>query len=139
MTFEDVEEERRVERQIRRKEREIREMRENVLPSRYRSATVNGKEIYITGGQSSLPSSPVERFLRDLQRMEDEHRRLCKIRKRFRVETVKIPDAEIRTIIYWRTDQMRTWPQVSRLVMGTGASDTAARMRLIRYLNKTGE
>ena len=138
MTFEDVEEERRVERQIRRKEREIREMRENVLPSRYRSATVNGKEIYITGGQSSLPSSPVERFLRDLQRMEDEHRRLCKIRERFRVETNKIPDAEIRSIIYWRAEMLRTWEQIARIVMVSG-SEATARSRLRRYLNKTGE
>jgi len=138
MTFEDVEEERRVERQIRRKEREIREMRENVLPSRYRSATVNGKEIYITGGQSSLPSSPVERFLRDLQRMEDEHARLCKIRERFRVETNKIPDAEIRSIIYWRAEMLRTWEQIARIVMVSG-SEATARSRLRRYLNKTGE
>ena len=138
MTFEDVEEERRVERQIRRKEREIREMRENVLPSRYRSATVNGKEIYITGGQSSLPSSPVERFLRDLQRMEEEHRRLCKIRERFRVETNKIPDAEIRSIIYWRAEMLRTWEQIARIVMVSG-SEATARSRLRRYLNKTGE
>lgn len=133
MTFEDVEEERRVERQIRRKEREIREMRENVLPSRYRSATVNGKEIYITGGQSSLPSSPVERFLRDLQRMEDEHRRLCKIRERFRAETSKIPDAEIRSIIYWRAEMLRTWEQIGMIVMRSPNRSTPL-MRLQRYL-----
>ena len=138
MTFEDVEEERRVERQIRRKEREIREMRENVLPSRYRSVTVNGKEIYTTGGQSSQPSSPVERFLRDLQRMEEEHRRLCHIREKFRAETNKIPDAEIRSIIYWRAEMLRTWEQIARIVMVSG-SEATARSRLRRYLNKTGE
>lgn len=133
MTFEDVEEERRVERQIRRKEREIREMRENVLPSRYRSATVNGKEIYITGGQSSLPSSPVERFLRDLQRMEDEHRRLCKIREQFQADRDRIPDDEIRSIIYWRTDQLRTWEQIGMIVMRTPNRSTPL-LRLQRYL-----
>ena len=133
MTFEDVEEERRVERQIRRKEREIREMRENVLPSRYRSATVNGKEIYITGGQSSLPSSPVERFLRDLQRMEEEHRRLCKIRERFQADRDRIPDDEIRSIIYWRTDQLRTWEQIGMIVMRTPNRSTPL-LRLQRYL-----
>lgn len=133
MTFEDVEEERRVERQIRRKEREIREMRENVLPSRYRSVTVNGKEIYTTGGQSSLPSSPVERFLRDLQRMEEEHQRLCRIREKFRADRDIIPDDEIRSIIYWRTDQLRTWEQIGMIVMRSPNRSTPL-MRLQRYL-----
>lgn len=133
MTFNDVEDQRTVERSIRRIIREIRELERTPLPSRVRSIKVNGEWIYTSGSGSSLPSSPVEAHLHKIQQLEQRKQELEKKKKEFQKATAAIPDEEIRSIIYWRTDQLRTWEQISMIVMRSG-SESTSRSRLRRYL-----
>lgn len=134
MTFEDVEEARQREKKIRRIGREIAELNRNTLPSKTRSVIVNGKEYYTTGGASSLPSSPVETHLREVLKLEERRAELERQRETFRRMVAMIEDEEIRSIIYWRTDQLRTWEQIARIV-NLSANWNTPRMRLVRYFD----
>ena len=135
MTFDDVEAQRNVERSIRRIIREIQELERTPLPSRVRSIKVNGEWIYTSGSGSFLPSSPVESHLHKIQQLEHSKQQLEEKRDKFRKETEAIPDEEIRSIIYWRTEHLRTWEQIARLVMRSDVPATP-RNRLLRYFEK---
>ena len=137
MTFEDVEEARQREKQIRRKERELRELNRNLMPSKTRTVIVNGREEYSTGGGSSLPSSPVENHLRQVMRLEEQIRRLTVLRERFRREWEAIPDEEVADIIRLRTDSLCSWQRISWIVFRSN-NESTARMRLKRYTDKAG-
>ena len=136
MTLEDIEAARQLQRAYNRIDREIRELRRNPLPSKVRSVKINGKSIYTTGGGSSLPSSPVEKQVAEILRLEEEKYRIETELAAFRVWQRSLPDQEIREIINWRVFQLKTWEQIARIIMRS-ESEATPRMRLRRFFERS--
>lgn len=133
MTIEDIEKAHSREKQIRRLQREIRELKDNVLPSKVRAIEVNGQIQYVTGGGSSLPQSPVESQVRQLLHIEERLAETIQEQAEFWKLVEVIYDDEIRSIIWWRVHELYKWERISRVMYGSHAESTS-RMILSRYL-----
>lgn len=139
MTIEDIERARSREKQIRRLRHEIKELNENPLPSKVKAITVNGEIHYMTGGGSSLPSSPVEQHFRTLEQLEERLAIAEQQQLLFWQLAETIEDDEIRSIIFWRVQRLFTWAKISAKIYGYGAATTTPYMRLVRWAEKEEE
>ena len=136
MTIEDIGRAHNRQVQIRRLLQEIDLLRKNPLKSHTKAITVNGEIQYMTGGGSSLPSSPVEQHFRNLERLEEQLADLNQQQKLFWEMAETIEDDEIRAIIFWRVSLMMTWAKISAKLYGYNAATSTSYMRLWRWAEK---
>lgn len=136
MTIEDIGRAHNRQVQIRRLLQEIDLLRKNPLKSHTKAITVNGEIQYMTGGGSSLPSSPVEQHFRNLERLEEQLADLNQQQKLFWEMAETIEDDEIRAIIFWRVSMMMTWAKISAKLYGYNAATSTSYMRLWRWAEK---
>lgn len=139
MTIEDIEKAFQREKQIRRLRSEIRDLNNNTLPSHVKAITVKGEIQYISGGGSSMPSSPVEQHFRSLERLEEKLHDVEQLQTLFWEMAETIEDDEIRAIIFWRVSRLSTWAKISRKLYGIEASRMTPYQRLKRWAEKEEE
>lgn len=139
MTIEDIERAHQREIQIRRLRREIRELNNNLLPSKVRAIEVNGEIQYASGGRSSLPSSPVEQHFRQLEQLEQRLADAEQLQSLFWNCVETIEDDEIESIIRWRVGNLYTWERIAHVVYGHGASRMTPYQRLRRWVERNEE
>ena len=136
MTIEDIGRAHNRQVQIRRLLQEIDLLRKNPLKSHTKAITVNGEIQYMTGGGSSLPSSPVEQHFRNLERLEEQLADLNQQQKLFWEMAETIEDDEIRAIIYWRVSKLLTWDQIADKIYRLDVDRKTPYNRLKRWTEK---
>ena len=139
MTIEDIGRAHNRQVQIRRLLQEIDLLRKNPLQSHTKAITVNGEIQYMTGGGSSLPSSPVEQHFRNLERLEEQLADLNQQQKLFWEMAETIEDDEIRAIIYWRVSKLLTWDQIADKIYRLDVDRKTPYNRLKRWTEKEEE